>query len=66
MVFGKQPALEREQLLETVEEIVAGWIVLPATQRVGGRRIGARRAAETEIDAAGEQSFQHLEALGDL
>ena len=66
MAFRKQPPLERQQLLEAVEEIVAGGIVLPPPQRVGGHRVGARRAAETEIDAAGKQPFQHLEALGDL
>ncbi len=53
------------QLLEAVEEIVGGGIVLAAAQRVGGDRVGAGRAAEAEIDAAGKQAFQHLEALGD-
>ena len=57
MALRKQPPLERQQLLEAVEEIVAGRIVLAATQRIGGRRVGARRAAEAEIDAAGEQSL---------
>ena len=66
MALRKQPPLERQQLLEAVEKIVAGRIVLPASKRIGRRRVGARRAAEAEIDAIGKQALQHLEAFGDL
>ena len=55
--------LEQQQFLEPFQEIVGGGIVLPAAQRVGGDRIGAGRAAEPEIDAAGEEAFEHLEAF---
>ena len=46
MIGREQPTLERQQLLEAVEEIIAGRIVLSPPQRVGGRRVGAGRAAE--------------------
>ena len=64
MVFRKAAALEQQQFLEAFEEVVALARVLPGAQRIGSDRIGARRAAEPEIDAAREQRFQHLEALG--
>ena len=64
MALREAALLEQHQLLEAVEEIVGVGIVLPPPQRVGGDRIGARRAAEPEVDAAGEQAFQHLVALG--
>jgi hypothetical protein len=50
--------------MQPFEEIVALALIKPAAQRVSRRAIGARRAAEAEIDAAGEKRFQHLEALG--
>ena len=50
--------------MQPLEEIVALAAVEPAAQRVGGGAVGAGRAAEAEIDAAGKQRLQHLEALG--
>ncbi len=65
MSFRETAALEQQQFLEAFEEIVALARILPGAQRVGGDLIGARRAAEPEIDAPGKQRLQHLEALGD-
>ena len=64
MAVRKAAALEQHQFVEALEEIVLLADVLPPPQRVGGGRIGAGRAAEAEIDAAGKQRLQHLEALG--
>ena len=50
--------------MQPFEEIVALAAIEPAAQRVRGRAIGAGRAAEAEIDAAGKQRLQHLEAFG--
>ena len=58
MAFGKAVALEQQQFLKALEKVVAFARVLPAAQRVGGDLIGARRAAEAEIDAAGKQRLQ--------
>ena len=51
--------------MQPLEKIVALAAVEPAAQRMRGGAIGAGRAAEPEIDAAGKQRLQHLEALGD-
>ena len=51
--------------MQPLEEIVALAAIQPAAQRVGRGAVGAGRAAEAEIDAAGKQRLQHLEALGD-
>ena len=51
------PAQLRELLLE---ELGRG-----AAQRHRRAHVGARRAAETEVDAAGVQGLEHPEALGD-
>ncbi len=51
--------------MQPLEEIVALAAVEPAAQGVGGGAVGAGRAAEAEIDPAGEQRLQHLEPLGD-
>ena len=56
--------LPQDQFVQPLEEIVALAAVEPAAQRVGRGAVGARRAAEAEIDAAGKQRLQHLEALG--
>jgi hypothetical protein len=50
--------------MQPLEKVVALAAIEPAAQRVGGRAIGARRAPESEIDAAGKQRLEHLEALG--
>ncbi len=65
MAFRKGVALEQQQLLEALQEIVVVAGILAPPQRVGGHGIGAGRAADAEIDAAGKQRLQHLEALGD-
>ena len=65
MAFRISAALEQQQFLEAFEEIVALARILAGAQRIGRDLIGARRAAETEIDAARKQRLQHLESLGD-
>ncbi|MGY3462065.1 hypothetical protein ACVWW5_007515 [Bradyrhizobium sp. LM3.4] len=50
--------------MQPLEEIVAFAAIEPATQRIGRGAVGAGGAAEAEIDAAGKQRLQHLEALG--
>ena len=54
MVVRKTAALEQQQFLEAFEKVVALPRVLTGAQRIGRDRIGARRAAEPEVDAAGE------------
>ena len=56
--------LPQDQFLQPLEKIVALAAIEPAAQRVSGGAIGARCAAEAEIDTAGEQRLQHLEAFG--
>src|SRR5262245_24727982 len=63
MPLRKGVALEQDELLEALEEIIAAAGILPPPQRVGGDGVGARRAAEAEIDASRKQRLQHLEAL---
>ena len=65
MVFREGAVLEQDELLEALQEIVVAAGVLPPPQCVGGDGIGAGRAAQPEIDAAGKQRLEHLEALGD-
>ena len=64
MAFRKGPALEQDQFLEALQEIVVAAGILPPPQRIGGDGVGARRAAEPEIDASGKQRLEHLEAFG--
>ena len=62
---GRKPAgLPQDQFLQPLQKIVALAAVEPAAQRVRGGAIGAGRAAEPEIDPAGKQRLQHLEAFG--
>jgi hypothetical protein len=62
---GRKPAgLPQDQFLQPFEEVVALATVEPAAQRMRGGAVGAGRAAEAEIDPAGKQRLQHLEALG--
>ena len=63
MVVGKALALEQQQFLQALEEIVVVADVLPPPQRDRGDLIGAGRAPEAEIDASGKQRLQHLEAF---
>ena len=64
MVFRKGLALEQDQFLEPLQEIVVAAGILPAPQRVGGDGVGPRRAAEPEVDASWKQRLEHLEAFG--
>ena len=43
-----------------------GPLVGERVERIGGAAVGARRAAEPEIDAARRQRIEHAELLGDL
>jgi len=56
--------LPQDQLVQPLQEIVTLAAIKPAAQRVSRGAIGARGATETEIDPAGKQRLQHLEALG--
>src|SRR4051812_16297055 len=62
VTFRKPAALKQQQFLEAIEEIVATRSLLATPQYIRGHRIGARRASNAEIDTAGKESFQHLEA----
>ena len=64
MAGRKIAGLPQRQFMQPLEKIVALAAIEPAAQRIGGGAVGAGRAAETEIDAAGKQRLQHLEALG--
>ena len=62
---GRETAgLPQDQFLQPLEKIVALAAVEPAAQRMRGGAVGAGRAAEPEVDPAGKQRLQHLEALG--
>ena len=64
MTRRKGARFQQHQFVEAVEEIILFTDALAAAQCVGRRRVGARRAAEAKVDAAGKKRFQHLEALG--
>ena len=64
MPWRKIAGLPQDQFVQPLEKIVALAAVEPAAQRMRGGTIGARRAAEAQIDPAGKQRLQHLEALG--
>ena len=64
MAFGKLAVLEQQQFLEAFEEIVAAGILLAPPQHIRGHLIGAGRAPDAEIDAAGKQRLEHLEPFG--
>ena len=65
MAGRKIAGLPQRQFMQPLEKIVALAAVEPAAQRIRGGAVGAGRAAEPEIDPAGKQRLQHLEALGD-
>lgn len=54
---------QRDQLGDVVRERICRGMTSP--QRTRGDLIGARRAAESEIDAAGEERFKCAELFGD-
>ena len=64
--FGEPVAEEGEQLGDLAGELRAGVDLQPAAQHVRGQRVGAGRAAEREVDAAGVHRHQRAERLGDL
>ncbi len=64
MARRKIAGLPQDQFVQPLEKIVALAAVEPAAQRMRGGAVGAWRAAKPEIDPAGKQRFQHLEALG--
>ena len=64
MAGRKIAGLPQGQFVQPLEKIVALAAIEPAAQRMRGGAIGAGRAAEPEIDPAGKQRLQHLEALG--
>ncbi len=65
VIFREAAALEQQQFLKPFEKLIALPRILPGAQGVGRDLIGAGRAAEPEIDAAGKQRLEHLEALRD-
>ena len=60
MAGRKAAGLPQNRFLQPFEEVVALTAVEPAAQRMRGGAVGARRAAEPEIDPAGKQRLQHL------
>ena len=60
-----RPVEEEEQVAQLLGEVVGAEQRGRAAQRRRGDRIGARRPADAEIDAAGMQCFQHPELLRD-
>jgi hypothetical protein len=64
MSFGIALGFEQQQLLEPLQKIVVRAPLLAHAQRHRGDRVGSGRPADAEIDAAGKQRLQDLEALG--
>jgi len=56
---------EPEQVHELVGEVVRRQPLGRPAQRGGGHRVGARRPADAQVDAAGVERLQHAELLGD-
>src|SRR6266481_284412 len=63
MTLRKGIVFEQEKLLKPLQKVVFAETLLPPPQRIGRDRIRAGRAAEPEIDAAGKQRLEHLEAF---
>ena len=62
---GNSPVSQRISSCSLLQEIVALARVHVTTQRVGCRLVRAGRAAEPEIDTAGEEGFERPVAFGD-
>ena len=62
---GEVVVQEADQLGELLREVVGALGRLGAAQRRRGGRVGARRAAEAEVDPAGGQRVEGAELLGD-
>jgi hypothetical protein len=60
-------AHQRDDVIEIVRERLDVAVVAPRspTQRQRGHRVGARRAADAEVDATGMRGLQERELLGD-
>src|SRR5580704_4540971 len=65
MSVRETAALEQQQLLEALQEVIALTRILPHAQRIRRDWIGTWRTTETEIDTAGIECLQHLEAFSD-
>ena len=65
MAVGELAAEEPDQLGELAREVLVGERLDRAPQRSGRDPVGARRAADAEVDAAGVQRLEHPELLGD-
>ena len=66
-VVRRQPVLQvGQQLGQLARKVVRHPLAAVALERVGGHRIGARRAAQRQVDPLGVQARQHAEALGHL
>ena len=61
---GCGSAEQRLKFDHVVGEVLGGGVDVPP-ERADGELVGARRAAEAEIDAAGKQARQRAELLGD-
>ena len=61
-MVGRDPVLEqREQLRELLGKVIGRGLPAVALEREARHRVGAGRAADPEVDAAGEQPGQHAE-----
>ena len=50
--------------MQALQEIVALATIEPAAQRIRSGAIGAGGAAQAQVNPAGKQRLQHLEAFG--
>jgi len=64
MAGRKAAGFQQHQFVEAFEEIILFANALAAAQRVRRCRVGARRAAQPEVDAPGKKRLKHLEPLG--
>ena len=66
MILWESLAGESQEFSETLREVLCTKSVRGAAQGRGRDGVGARSAADAEIDAARMQGLQDLEGLGDL
>src|ERR1700733_1710965 len=60
IIGGKCSAAPGDELAELLEEVIGGESFARAAEREGGEGIGAGRAADAEINAAGINGFEEL------
>src|SRR5829696_2804283 len=65
MILREGAGVPEDQLLQPLEEIVSALAHVALAQREGGDLVGAGRAADPEVDAAGVERLQEFEALRD-